>query len=114
MEIIQYLFLPILPFVWHPERIAIVSGVFFLGFLGVYLLNRKHMQFRHWSLLLCAVIWGAFAMWEAHCKTMEYNIRVDLFLIHPVLMSLSVYSIIINIIWPALRFRRKQKTNKSV
>ena len=109
MEVIQYLFLPIQPFVWHPERIAIVSGVFFLGFLGVYLLNRKHIQFQHWLLLICAIIWGLFAMWEAHCEIMKYDIRVDLLLIYPVLMSLSAFSIIINIIRLPLLFRRTQK-----
>ena len=107
MYLIQYLFLPIQPFVWHPERIAIVSGVFFLCFLGVYLLHRKHIQSQHWLLLLCAIVWGLFAIWEAHCKTMKYDIRVDLLLIYPVLMCLSVFSII-NIIRPSLRFRRKQ------
>ena len=109
MEVIQYLFLPIQPFVWHPERIAIVSGVFFLGFLGLYLLNRKHIQFQHWLLLICAITWGLFAMWEAHCEIMEYNIRVDLLLIYPVLMSFSAFSIIINIVRLPLPFRRKQK-----
>lgn len=111
MEVIQYLFLPIQPFVWHPERIAIVSSVFFLGFIAMYLLNRKHIQFQHWLLLVCAIIWGLFAIWEAHCKTMGYNIRVDLLLIHPALISFSVFGIIINIIRPPLRFRRKQKNS---
>ena len=112
MEVIQYLFLPIQPFVWHPERIVIVSGVFFLGFIGICLLNRKHVQFQHWLLLVCAIIWGVFAIWEANCKAMEYNIRVDLLLIYPVLMSFSVFSIVINIIRPSLRFRRKQKNSE--
>ena len=97
MKTIQILFLPIQPFVQHPERIAIVSGIFFLCFLGVYLHNRKHVQFQHWLLLVCAAIWMLFATWEVHCNRMEYNIRVDLFLIYPVLMSFSAISIIINI-----------------
>ena len=106
MEVIQYLFLPIQPFVWHPERIAIVSGVFFLYFLGMYLLNRKHIQYQHWLLLACAVIWGLFALWEAHCLTMKYDIRVDLLFIYPVLVGFSAFSII-NIFRASLRFRKK-------
>ena len=109
MEMIQILFLPIQPFVQHPERIAIVSGIFCLWFLGAYLSNRKHMQFQHWLLLVCAIIWMLFAMWEVHCNVMGYDIRVDLLLIYPVLMGFSAFSIIINIIRLPLLFRRKQK-----
>ena len=111
MGIIQFLFLPMVPFAFHPWRIAIVSGIFFLGFLGTYFFNRKQVKFYHWSLLVCAIIWGVFAMWEVHCDAMEYNIRADLFFISPVLMSVSVYSIIINIIMPTLGFFKKQKNS---
>jgi len=112
METVQFLFLPIQPFVQHPERIAIVSGIFCLWFLGVYLPNRKHMQFQYWLLLACAVAWGLFAMWEVHCNVMRYDIRVDLLLIHPVLMGFSAFSIIINIIRLPSLFRRKQKKDR--
>jgi len=113
MDLIQYLFSPIQPFVWHSERIMIVSCAFFLGFLGMYLFNRKCLLFQHWLLLVCAVIWGLFAVWEAHCKTMEYNIRVDLLLIYPVLASITIFSVIINIVRPLLHFPRKQRNGKS-
>ena len=109
MGAFQYLLLSIGFFVWHPGRIAIVSGVFFLGFLGAYFLNGRHMQFQHGLLLVCAIIWGLYAMWESHCKTMEYDIRVDLLLIYPVLMSVSIFSIMINIIRLSLGFLRKRK-----
>ena len=107
MDLIYWLFLPIQPFVWHPERIAFVSGVFFLSFLCAYLRNRKYVQLRHWLLLVCAIMWGLFAAWESHCVAMEYNIRVDLLLICPILIGLSLFSVFVNI-RPSLRFRRKQ------
>ncbi len=108
MEIVKFLFLPIQPFVGHPGRIAMVSGVFIIWFFGVYLLNRKRMQFQHWSLLACAVGWMLFAMWEGHCNIKEYNVRVDLFVIYPFLMGLSVFTVIFNIIKLPLLFRREQ------
>ena len=113
MELIQYLFLPIQPFIFHPGRIMIVSGVFFLGFMGVYLFNRKHLLFQHWLLLACAVIWALFAAWETYCKTMEYNIRVDLLLIYPVLVSITLFSVITNIVRPLLHFHGSQRNGEN-
>ena len=91
MEIIQAFF-------WHPERIAIVSGIFFLSFLGACVFYRKQIKFRHFLLLACAAIWAMYAMWEAHCKTMGYDIRVDLLFISPVLIGSSIFTILVNFI----------------
>lgn len=83
-------------FVWHPGRIAAVAVVFFLGFLWMCFINRGQFRFRYLLLLMCAVLWGLFALWETQC--VGYNIRPDLILIEPILMGFSVFTVLINTI----------------
>ena len=72
---------------------------FFVGYLGLRMFRRKFSSVQDWPLLIPAVIWGLFAIWEWHCKAQQYNIRVDLLLFYPVL-------IIVSIAGPLLSFRK--------
>jgi hypothetical protein len=90
MDPLKVLFAPIQPFVWHPERIAAVAAVFLVGFLLFRSSRRIHATW----FLAAALGWGAFALWEWYCRTMKYNIRIDLFLIYPVLAIATVWCII--------------------
>jgi hypothetical protein len=90
MDPLKMFFAPIQPFVWHPERIAIVACILLLA----YLMLRRVGRFRPRPILVSAVIWGAFALWEWYCKIQGYNIRIDLFLIYPVLIIVTVWSLI--------------------
>jgi hypothetical protein len=80
------IFLPIQPFVWHPGRIAAMAGIFLLIFV-LLLLSRFHTRkLNPWPMLIPTVGWSLFALWEAHCMAREYNIRVDLLFVSPVLL----------------------------
>lgn len=100
MDVIKWLFLPIQPFVWHPERIVAVSCAFFVIHFVLRLLHHKFSSVRDWPVLVPAIIWALFAIWEWYCKEQQYNIRVDLLLIYPVLIIVSIGGLL-------LSFRRK-------
>ena len=87
MNSLEWLFKPIQPFVAHPERIVVVAGVLFLSFFALLVLRR----FRSWPLLIPACGWGLFAIWEAYCEAQGYNIRVDLLLVYPVLVVITLW-----------------------
>jgi len=89
MNLLEWLFKPIQPFVWHPERIAAVACVLFIAFFVLLSLRR----FRSWPLLIPACVWGLFAVWEAYCKAQKYNIRVDLLLLYPILVVVTVWGV---------------------
>lgn len=64
----------------HPERIALVAV---LLFIASFVCSR--MQRRASPIGLAGVVWAAFAMWEWYCSSQAYNIRVDLFVVIPVI-----------------------------
>jgi hypothetical protein len=84
-------------FFWKPERAFAVSCIFFLGYLVIRLLSRKPSSARSWPLLIPAIAWALFAIWEWFCAVKEYNIRVDLFLIYPILIVVSVFGLSMSI-----------------
>ena len=100
MDLLKCLFLPIQPFVWHPERIVVVSCAFFVTYFALRLLRHKFSSVRDWPVLIPAIIWGLFAVWEWYCKVQRYNIRVDLLLIYPILITVSITGLF-------LSFRRR-------
>ena len=101
-------FLPVQTFLWHPGRIAVVSFVFLLGFFIMLLLNRRYSLCRYWALFICAVVWALFAVWECYCKSQQYNIRVDLLLIYPILMVTGIFGLVSSIVSLVSGFRKKQ------
>jgi len=81
-------------FVQKPFNILIVAAVFLAGFVGLRfaaLGEGKHPG----ALLVPAVAWAVYAIWEwlILVRTPEANIRVDLMVIWPVLLILSLWSI---------------------
>ncbi len=97
MDILEWLFKPLDPFIWHPERIAAVAGILFIGF---FVLLASH-RFRSWPILIPAFVWSLFVPWEAYCKAQRYNIRVDLLLLYPILVVVTIWGI-------AMAFRRRR------
>ena len=82
----QWMFLPLQPFVWHPERIALVS----VAFLASYIVVRCYLpSVRSWPLLGPTLAWAAFVPWEWQCKREQADIRIDLFLIYPFLVIVT-------------------------
>jgi hypothetical protein len=84
-------------FFWRPERILVVSLAFFLGYLVIHTFRYKWSSVRSWPLLIPAIAWILFAIWERHCTIKESNIRVDLLLIYPVLIVVSIFGISVSI-----------------
>ena len=82
-------------FVHKPVNILIVAAVFFVGFLVL-----RYAAFaagkQAWALLVPAVGWALYAAWEwlVMTKTPEANIRIDLMVIWPVLLVLSIWFVI--------------------
>jgi hypothetical protein len=81
----ELFFKPFEPFVFHPERIALLAALFVVA----YGLLRWRGQVRAWPMLVAAGAWASWAPWEAHAKAMDYNIRVDLLVICPLLAALT-------------------------
>lgn len=91
-------------FVRNPERILAISCVFFLGYFIISSFSRKLSSVRSWPLLIPAITWGLYAIWEWFCVIKKGNIRIDLFLIYPILivasilgLSMSISSLVSNI-----------------
>ena len=94
------LFAPIKPFVSHPERIAVVATVFLVMFLVLGFSRRSWP----WPLLWGCGFWSAYAIWEWIILVQEANIRVDLILIYPVLLVVTLWSL-----WAGLRPMKKSE-----
>ena len=83
--------LPLRPFVGHPERIALVAAAFVAGYIA---LRMRRPAVVRWPLILGAVTWAAFAVWELECLREQANIRIDLFLIYPILVLLTLAGLV--------------------
>lgn len=81
----------------NPALILLISGIFFVGYL--LLRNAKGVNPR--GLLLPATAWLVAALWEELIVIFspEANIRVDLLLILPLLLILSLWGIVRTFWW---------------
>ena len=97
MDWMGLFFAPIKPFVAHPERIMAVATALLVIF-GVLGLTRDRWP---WPLMWATGFWAAFAIWEWFVARAA-NIRVDLFLIYPVLLMTTLWAL-----WSSLRNHRQ-------
>ena len=88
------------PFIWHPERVMVVAFFFSLLYFGL-VLSKAATRVRVRPILIAAIAWALYSAWEYHCKIQRYNIRVDLLLIYPLLVIVSLL--------PVVAIFRKQK-----
>ena len=91
-------------FVQNPAGIFLVSGIFFVAYL---LLRTMSWVGRTQPLLWAALAWAIWAAWEFLVlrSTPEADIRVDLLLIIPVVIGLSIAAVV-------LLFVKKRGTDK--
>jgi hypothetical protein len=89
LNFVKWFFAPIVPFVSHPERIAVVAALFVVAAALLTLRRRKFA----WPLIIAGVAWGLFAAWERHCVRMGYDIRVDLMLLYPLLAAITLFGL---------------------
>lgn len=82
-------------FVGKPLHITIVAVAFLFGHLMLRF-SRKGAAHQTKALLAPAVCWGLYAAWElvVQIRTPEANIRVDLMLIWPFLLIVTVLSLL--------------------
>jgi len=81
-------------FVGKPLNILVVATLFLSGYLVSRLKMSKSGR-HHNALLLAAIAWVLFSVWEflVQIQTPEANIRVDLLVIWPGLAILSAWAI---------------------
>ena len=91
----QWLYVPIEPFLWHPERVALIAGLFFVTY---FWLRCSRRCARCWPMLIAAVTWAAYAPWEWYCKSQGADIRIDLGFIAPGLWTATVGGIIFSFV----------------
>jgi hypothetical protein len=94
MDWLGLFYAPIKPFVAHPERIMVVATGLLVTFLVLGISRRKWS----WSLLGATGCWVAYALWEWLMLVQGANIRVDLFLIYPLLLGVTLWAL-----WRGLR-----------
>jgi|GEM_PF-1508007 len=71
---------------------CIAAAALIVGLLFVWGWRRR----RSWPLLLAAVLWIGYALWEAGVQwfTPEADIRVDLLVIYPLLAIVTVLALL--------------------
>lgn len=90
--LIQTLFIPIQPFIGHPDRALAVA----IGFAAVWAMTlwlpggRRSPS--HLVILTTAVLWALFGAFEIQAMSAGWNIRVDLLLSWPLLLMFSLTS----------------------
>jgi hypothetical protein len=85
----KIIYTPFQPFVWHPERIAVVAVTLLI--IAIVAFARR---LRAWPLFVAASAWAALVPWEYHCKVREANIRIDLLSIWPLLVIITGWGLI--------------------
>jgi hypothetical protein len=91
MNLVELLSMQINPFAWDSAWMFMVGW----GFLCIAPVLHLLRRFRSWPLLTTACVWILYAIWEAYCENQNYNIRVDLMLLPPILVIVTVWGIVI-------------------
>ncbi len=81
-------------FVGKPLSIVAVAAAFLALYLAIRHTNTRQRRSVRWPLA-AAIAWATYAAWEwlVLVKTPEADIRVDLLLIYPGLVLLSVWAL---------------------
>ena len=93
-------------FVWEPW-LAVVVGILIgaIAYLTTKGSTKKTKMMR--SLYLPAVLWLIYAAWEFYAKMQGANIRIDLLVIYPLLVTVTTIGFIL---W-FIGMRRSKKTS---
>ena len=102
-SLLELLYAPIQPFVWHEERAFIAAFVFIALIVFSIIVNKGKVSLRGlWPLLLAFCAWILFGINEYIAHSNKANIRIDLLFFGPVIMAISVfaiYSFVKGLIW---------------
>jgi len=93
-SLLELLYAPIQPLVWHPERAIIIAFVF-IGLLIINaIINKGKLRLKLvWPLLLAFISWLLFGINEYIAHSNKANIRIDLLFFGPLIMAISLFSI---------------------
>lgn len=91
-------------FMWIPLALGVGVGLGILAFLGFR--TRPGRNIANGLVLLSAVFWMLYAVWEYRCQQEGANIRVDLLVIYPFLAMITLLGVGI---WLAGFVRPEQK-----
>ena len=93
-SLLELLYAPIQPFVWHPERAFIVAFVY-VGLIVISgLVNKGKIKLKYaWPLLLAFCSWFLFGINEYIAHSNKTNIRIDLLFFGPLIMLVSIYAV---------------------
>lgn len=89
-------------FVENPGRVAVVAGIFLMVFIAFTLLGRTDRRFRGWPFLAASSLWSLYAFWEWLCQGKGWNIRIDLLLIYPTLLAITIAACLLSYRWKRL------------
>jgi hypothetical protein len=87
--LLRLLFWPFVPLVGHPERIAAAALLWLIAAATLTFWRKKFA----WPPLVTGTVWAAYAAWEWYCVRMGYNIRVDMFLVAPLLLAFTIFGV---------------------
>ncbi|HEX4142182.1 MAG TPA: hypothetical protein VHY91_01420 [Pirellulales bacterium] len=82
--------------VWQPGHIWAVAALFGLLLLAASAAKRRFPQVRNGPFLVAFLAWLAYGFCEYKARADRANIRVDLMLIWPILISLTVIALILS------------------
>ena len=84
--------------VGQPLRAGLISLFFLLAHLMLWRKTGTLFSLSGVLLLLSSITWFCYCGWETHCQTQGYDIRIDLILIMPFVIAISVLSIVTTLI----------------
>jgi len=83
-------------FVGHPLRIIFVVFCFLTAAIYFYLQKQKGNKVRVWPTISTAIIWLLYTLYEWDVSNSGANIRIDLLLIYPFLITISILAMILS------------------
>jgi hypothetical protein len=98
----QYVFDIFTIFVEHPERSALIAGIFFVLWLLLRNRGASGNPWRDRGLLISATAWSLYAIYEfvVNWVTPEADMRIDMLVIVPILLVATIVGIVLAVPWP--------------
>jgi uncharacterized membrane protein YidH (DUF202 family) len=91
LTVCEILFAPLVPFVGHPVRCGVVAGIGLVLAAGLLLSRRRGGGL----MIIGGVAWALLAAWERYCLVQGFDIRVDLMVLGPVMIAISIGMIVV-------------------
>ena len=92
--VMEFLYAPIQPFVWHPERAFIAAAIFIGLVIVAVFVNKGTIKIKPIMPLLMAFgCWVLFGINEYIAHSTKTDIRIDLLFFGPAIMLISAYAI---------------------